>query len=184
MNKIKIIKKFLLALSIVTITISCEKETITQFNMLFSFKSINCYVASDMRVSNYANYVLNPDTAYYADLKIVLDFDGKMVSKGIVFESDDPNATATIMYIINTIESVSITSNKIFIDDMDATQYFTLKDYRYTELEISEPIGYSPITLRLKQPPVESNFYCFTIKITDEYDNYFEVTTDSIFIAK
>jgi len=182
MKNAKIIFKLLIVLSI--ITISCEKETIPILDFNGFIKSQDCYIATDMKVRNYYYYEINPDTVDVSGFHINLGIKGKMVSKSVEFENPNPHVSGGLKleYFINIIKEFSITSNKIFIDKFDVTQCFTNTDYLNTVVKLEQAIGYSPIVLQLNQPPLIADYYTFTIRIVDKFDNVFETTTDSVFI--
>jgi len=162
-----------------TFLFSCEKSTITRsWNGIIA--TSNCYILKN--ISAKIQNENNVDTIYYSDLKINLYFSGNLISQG-----DNEISTVGVVdsFFVNILKTITLNSNKDYGINNNVTEYFSInyQGNKLNELNGKE-LGFSPRILYLETAPSNSNYYSFTIEITDIYDNHFVATTDSIYITK
>ena len=168
----------------------------------------NKYVLEDINVYNYkidtawsGNYCYlfhkkEIDTVKYSDLYINIDLSGSLIAENVFYSGIqdsmpyDPKPIEQ-KYFINKIQSFNIYSNKyynqpsqlrinnidIYFRDKKGNEY--IKNY-YTDSEI----GYSPVKIKLTQPPDTSKWVSFKVEIKDDKGNVFTAQTDSVYITK
>jgi|AntAceMinimDraft_17_1070374.scaffolds.fasta_scaffold18168_3 hypothetical protein len=178
--KKSIFNLIIIAISIVLLQ-SCKKEVLYDggFGLTPTYV-LNKYILTDMK----AEISSSNDTCKYSDVGIKLDFKGLLVSEDVEHSGllgVDPTVHET-PYFINVIKDMEIYSNN---------NSYRFRLYTHTEADeyydpfiIGGELGYSPKYLFLSNPPDTSDYYYFTIKITDVYDNQFVATTDSVYITK
>jgi hypothetical protein len=157
--------------------ISCDKDIVQQ-SWDGRTATTNCYILRDLAAEIYSQN--NTDTILYSDLRIDLYFTGDLVSEG-----RDPNTVDIVdAYFVNVVKNIKITTNKNYNVSNDITEYFSTKSYQVDLINAlnAKELGFSPKSLYLTTAPNNSDYYSFTIEITDIYDNYFVASTDSIFI--
>ncbi len=198
----KKIMKHKIAINILIIILSinlfsCEKNTIPPFptsnNIYYNEGFPDCYIATGMKISCSAtdSRPLNHgDTIKYSQFIIYLSFSGELISQGTMGSSN--NYLELFSYYINIVKKVEVNSDKNYINNISCITN-SINHLNYVDnIEVINPIrtlvnnklGYSPFRLMLKTPPDNSDYYSFTIGITDIYDNHFVATTDSIYITK
>jgi len=174
--KKSIFNLMIIAISIVLLQ-SCKKEVIPDTgNGTKITYVLNKYILTDMK----AEISSSNDTCKYSDVGIKLDFKGLLVSEDVDLLVV-PTAVET-PYFINVIKDVETYSNNNSYRTCLYTH--TEADEYFDPFIIGEELGYSPKYLFLSNPPDTSDYYYFTIKITDIYDNQFVATTDSVYITK
>jgi len=158
---------------------SCEKEIVQQ-GRFGPIETTNCYILRKIKAEIYSQN--NADTILYSNLRIGLYFAGDLVSEG----NDSSTVDIVDSYFVNVIKSMKITANKKIEGNYNVTESFSTDYYQNIQLKTlhGKNLGFSPKNLFLMTAPSNSNYYSFTIEITDIYDNYFVATTDSIFITK
>ncbi|HOF06416.1 MAG TPA: hypothetical protein PLK25_04070 [Bacteroidales bacterium] len=165
---------------------SCEKDVIIDVGFGTPTYVINKYILTDMEAKIFPN-----DTCKYSDVEIKLYFKGLLVGED-VGHSELLGIDPTVVeapYFINVIKDI-----KAYCNNPSYKCYFGIYDYKsntYSLLDgfVGEELGYSPMSLSLSCfsgscPPDSSDYYSFTVKITDIYNNEFVATTDSIYITK
>ncbi len=176
----KTIKYITIVTGIIILSFSCKKEEIFYGGIgLTATYVLNKYILTDMKAEIFSNN----DTCKYSDVTIKLNFKGLLVGEDVensVHLGVDPTVIET-PYFINVIKDVKIYSNNN--NPFSIYDELELGCPAYS-LSIGEELGYSPKYFFLFNPPDTSDYYYFTIKITDIYDNQFVATTDSIYITK
>ena len=184
----KTIKYITIVTGIIILSFSCKKEEIFYGGIgLTATYVLNKYILTDMKAEIFSNN----DTCKYSDVTIKLNFKGLLVGEDVensVHLGVDPTVIET-PYFINVIKDIDI---KAYSNNYNYYYYKTvfyiyrqkIDGYIHSSSLIGEELGYSPKYLFLKNPPDTSDYYCFTVKITDIYDNQFVATTDSIYITK
>lgn len=174
---------------------SCEKDDIIDGCDGCTVTYVtNKYILTDMEAKIFCNDTCeysNVDTCEYSDLGIKLIFKGLLVGEDVGHSrllGIDPTVIET-PYFINIIKDI-----KAYCNNPSYKCYFGIYDYKsntYSLLDgfVGEELGYSPMSLSLSCfsgscPPDSSDYYSFTVKITDIYNNEFVATTDSIYITK
>ncbi|NOZ34193.1 MAG: hypothetical protein GXO80_02720 [Chlorobi bacterium] len=143
-------------------------------------------------VSYTGSAILLNDTVKYNKFFIQTFLDGNLISENTAFSgtdcSDEPNPYCVPpeeqKYFVNKIQSIEISANKPYnTNENNFAIYFRDKELHYTQKNyIGEELGYTPLKTELTAPPDSSQWFVFTIKITDDKNNVFTSSTDSIFV--
>jgi hypothetical protein len=97
----------------------------------------------------------------------------------------------TQAYFINKIQKIEIIPDKHYNDKntvsiTDFNVYLRDKETNYTLTTeyLNKELGYSPLKIELTAPPDSSQWFTFTVKITDDKGNIFISPTNKIFVTK
>jgi len=131
---------------------------------------------------------INYDTLRYNDLSIITDFYGQIIADQTYeyLSSSDGRyrKVPTQPYFVNKIQKIEILTNKPYnTNENNFAIYFRDKEKKYSQKNyIGEELGYTPLKTELTAPPDNPQSFVFTIKITDDKNNVFTSSTDSIFV--
>ncbi len=132
---------------------------------------------------------INYDTLRYNDLNIITDLSGQIIADQ-TYECRASDGryrkVLTQAYFVNKIQSIEISANKLYNTKANNFAiYFRDKEFNYTQKNYEgEELGYTPLKIKLTAPPDSSQWFVFTIKITDDKNNVFTSSTDSVFVLK
>jgi len=150
-----------------------------------------------------ARIVSEKDTVKYNEFYINLDLSGQMISENVAYTeaiNNTPNPYIGIFeqkYFVNKVVSFEVIPNCIYNDSISpdnqhfskfVTILFRNKSRQYYNNSypyyINSELGYTPIKIEISESPDTSKWVSFTVKITDDKNNVFTSSTDSIFITK
>lgn len=182
--------KYIVSILILSmIIVSCRKEFPEPDNpdcngCVLSFT--NKYILTDINVQINSE----KDTAKYNDFYINVDLSGSLVSENTFFKGEGHKYFINKINNIDVITNVSYNDSLLYNDNIFLLRHLTFYSYnkgRYLKERndiYGEELGFTPLMIKINIPPDTSKWVSFTVKITDDKNNVFIASTDSLFITK
>ena len=143
------------------------------------------------------NFVFNSnlkdsDTISYGDVIIKVNLNGEMLAENSFFTRESVSSSwIERKYFINEINDIQVLTDNSYREGKKFINSFRIQinDQKGSFLFSSHvpagtKIGYSPLKIYLTAPPDSSQYYKFTVKITDDKGNIFTSTTVKVFVKK
>jgi len=199
----KTMKKIIYLLIIVILSSNCKKEPIPDnveynsdlalYSNYYSLTQIDAEVMKKDTTGLLTNVV--SDTVSYDSLCIQVNLLGEMITENTFYSNVDDCSTPYCSlpqeqkYFVDKISDIQVITDKSYSDTDNSIYnfrvYFRDKNkYYYQKSYYDESIAYSPLHIYLTAPPDSSQWFTFTVKITDDKGNTFSNSTVKVFVEK
>jgi len=194
----KTMKKIILIFISAIIFFACKKEApqpdyFQMCNGCYNYYTSH-YILNTIDATIDNKDTVDNDTMKYNGFFIAVNMKGNVVTEQIYeYKMHDGTYRPVPIqaYFINKIQKIEIIPDKPYNDKnkvniTDFNVYFRDKETNYTlKTEyVNKELGYSPLKIKLTAPPDSSQWFTFTVKITDDKGNIFISSTNKIFVTK